>query len=145
MILPPVETPTPFVALPEPGDHITYEELSIDFKVDENLQNWIELYIWLRRMGFSESYEEYAALAEVPLSQNEGVKSDVSLILLDAKKRPLIEFTYRDAFPIQLSGFEVQTTNNDAEYVTATARFRYSVVNIQRIKASASGYGPVDR
>ena len=40
------ETPlaTPFHQIPTPGDRVTYGELAITFKVDENMENYIELY-----------------------------------------------------------------------------------------------------
>ena len=40
--LPSVETPNPFVSLPKPGDHIDFDTLSIKFKVDEDLQNYLK-------------------------------------------------------------------------------------------------------
>ena len=37
------ETPlnTPFHIIPTPGDHITYGELAVSFKVDEDMKNFI--------------------------------------------------------------------------------------------------------
>jgi hypothetical protein len=35
-----IESPTPFAFVPRPGDRITYEPLTLTFKVDENLQNY---------------------------------------------------------------------------------------------------------
>ena len=32
-----------------PGDKITFGELSINFIVDENMENWTELYTWMEQ------------------------------------------------------------------------------------------------
>ena len=40
-----IESPTPFAAVPRPGDRITYEPLTIRFKVDEDLTNYFEIQI----------------------------------------------------------------------------------------------------
>lgn len=54
------ETPlnTPFHIVPTPGDHITYGELAITFKVDEDMKNFIELYNWLQYLGFPEGFNQ---------------------------------------------------------------------------------------
>ena len=55
--------PTPFRDIPTPGDTILFEELTIRFIVDEELNNWLELKDWIFGLGYPNSGEEYRELA----------------------------------------------------------------------------------
>jgi hypothetical protein len=41
-----------------PGDKILFEDFSLRFLVDENLENYMEIHNWIRGLGFPESLEE---------------------------------------------------------------------------------------
>jgi len=49
--LPSIPMPSPHLRIPRAGEHIDYDDLSIDFKVDENFQNYLEIHDWLRGLG----------------------------------------------------------------------------------------------
>lgn len=134
----PVMIGTPLVNLPYSGDHITYEELTITFKVDEDLGSYIDLYTWIRQLGFSENTDEYAAIASKSKISGDGIVSDASLIILDAKKRPNYDFTFINAFPVSLSTVQLGYVVNDVQYLTADATFRYDTFDITRVKYGAS-------
>ena len=53
-----VDTQTPFTRLPFAGDHITFQDLTISFRVDEDLANYRELFDWMVALGFPESYDQ---------------------------------------------------------------------------------------
>ncbi len=58
-----VERPTPFVRIPQEGN-IQYGTLSLDFLVDEDLNNYLEIHNWIRGMGVPEDFEERIAFNE---------------------------------------------------------------------------------
>lgn len=130
----PVFIGTPLVNLPFSGDHITYQELTITFKVDEDLGAYIDIYTWIRQLGFSEDSSEYATIASKSIVSGNGIVSDASLIILDAKKRGNYEIVFINAFPITLSTLQLGYTVEDVEYLTADATFRYDTYDINRIK-----------
>lgn len=134
----PVQIGTPLVSLPFSGDHITYQELTVTFKIDEDLGSYIDLYTWIRQLGFSEDTREYATIASKSLSSGDGIVSDASLIILDAKKRPNYELVFINAFPVSLSTIELGYNVTDVEYLTADATFRYDTFDIARIKAGSA-------
>jgi hypothetical protein len=135
----PARTPNPLVNIPYSGDHIDYEEFVITFKIDEDLQAWRDIYDWIRGLGFSESTDEYKKLANEEIIVKGGsLKSDASLIILDAKKRPNFDLTFNDAFPIALSSIQLQYTPDNIEYLTADATFAYTTYDIVRIKNGQS-------
>ena len=121
---------TPFVRVPEVGDHIYYEPLKIIFKVDEDLQNYLEIHKWLKGLGKPKSFEEYRDLAQQPQFIGYGLKSDISLIVMSNIKNPNYKTDFIDAFPISLSGLQFDTTNPDINYMIAEASFKYVYYDI---------------
>ena len=131
--VPEYQSPNPMVQIPYPGEHLTYGELTITFAVDEDLKNYMEIHNWLVGLGKPKSFQQYSDLnAGNPLLGN-GIRSDISLVILNSSKNPNYEATFRDAFPISLSQLEFDTTENDVSYLKATAEFRYILYTIEKI------------
>jgi hypothetical protein len=127
------ETMNPFVRIPYPGDHVEYGIFNISFKVDEDLQNYLEIHKWLRAFGKPEEFEEYKNLADIASWTGDGLYSDISLMILASTKMPNYEIVYADAFPISLSGLNFNTVDTDIRYVEASATFRYTYYTISKI------------
>ena len=49
---------TPLVRLPLIGDHLEYGLINVNFKVDEDMTNYVELYNWITQLGFPESTDQ---------------------------------------------------------------------------------------
>lgn len=129
----PTQQPNPFVKIPISGDHIAYDELKILFRVDEDLQNYLELHSWIRGLGFPEKYAEYRELAGQEKHTGGGLESDISLIILNSTKLPNYELTFRDAFPVSLSELVFNSTDSDVEYIEASAVFKYTLFDLKKI------------
>ena len=124
--------PTPFVRIPYSGEHINYGRLSVSFKVDEDLQNYLEIHNWIKALGKPETFDEYLQIENKPIYTGEGVVSDISLIVLSSSKQPNYEVTYIDAFPISLTGVNFNTVDSDVNYLEATVIFKYSYYDINK-------------
>jgi hypothetical protein len=120
------KAPNPFTDIPWPSDKIDFERLSVTFKVNEDMSDYLEIYNWIRMLGFPETYDEYATIEATPKYLGTGIKSDISILVLDSNDVPKLEYTIKDAFPIQLNGFVLSSTNPDVGYVTCTAIFSYT-------------------
>jgi len=123
----------PFVKTPYPGDHLVFGDLSIAFKVDEDLQNYLELHNWLRALGKPENFEQYKNIQDKPLMSGDGIYSDISVVVLSSTKMPNYEITYADAFPTSLSDLTFNTTDTNVNFITATATFKYTYYTITNI------------
>jgi len=130
--LPRVETTNPLLNIAFAGDHLQYDTLEMTFKVDEDLQNYLEVHGWLRSQG-KQSHAEYKALASIPAFTGEGLKSDISLTLLTSNKKANYEIVFKDAFPLSISNIDFDTTDEDIQYVVATASFRYLYYDILKV------------
>jgi hypothetical protein len=131
-----LEIPTqsnPFVSIPIYGDHIHYATLDVTFKVDEDLQNWFEVHNWIRSLGFPDNFTEYAQIKEQTQVSGQGVRSDISLVLLNAVKLPTFEITFRECFPISLSALQFDVTDNTVDYMTAQASFKYILYDVVKL------------
>lgn len=129
----PKEVGNPFVKIPYPGDHIDYSVLTVKFKVDEDLKNYLEMHSWLRGLGFPQSFDEYSTLSNQNQLEGKGLRSDISLIILNSTKLPNYEITFTEAFPTSLSELTFTTTEETVNYMTATVDFRYILYNIEKI------------
>lgn len=129
----PVDTSNPFVNIPFPGEHLNFGELKISFKVDEDLQNYLEIHNWMRALGKPEEFSQYKSIADKPSFTGEGIYSDISIIVLSSAKVANFDISYVDAFPVSLSDINFNTTDSDVNYIEASASFKYTYYNITKI------------
>lgn len=122
----PVSQPNPFVQIPHSGEHVEYEPLSVTFKVDENMVNWIAMHNWMRGLGFPNNFDEYKTLkTSSVLGGGKGIESDLKLFILTSHRNVNFEITFRNAFPINLSGLDFDSTLSDIDYIESTVSFEY--------------------
>ena len=140
---------TRFKAIPLMGDVLTYEDLTISFIVDENLENYIEIHTWLTSIGFPENTKQFSdfrsATSNVSTSTRGESKdigdvrastperamySDAVLTILTNKNNPVVECRFKDVFPINLGGLTYTQNSTDVEYLTSTVTFKYQIYEI---------------
>ena len=114
---------TPFVKIPFPGTKLTFGNLQVTFKVDEDMKNYMEIYDWLKGVGFPDNFAQYTNVAGAALASGDGVYSDISLIVMTSAMNPNMEVTFFDCFPVDLSELNFDSTSADVEYITATVSF----------------------
>lgn len=136
--IPPIEIPNPvpnnpFVKTPIPGEHLNFGDLKITFKVDEDLQNYLELHNWLIALGKPENFDQYKTIQDIPSITGDGIYSDISLLVLSSAKRANYEITYVDAFPVALGEITFNTTDTNVNFIETTAVFKYTHYTIKNI------------
>ena len=141
--------PTPYKDIPYVGDKVTYENLSIQFLVDEHLENYIEIHNWMIGLGFPKSRQQFtdfrsttsntsnaASVAQTDIGKvgkpvaERPLYSDATLSVLSNKNNPLVECRFSDCFPVSLSGLDYTQQVGDVEYLTASVDFRYKLYEI---------------
>jgi hypothetical protein len=108
--------PSPFVRLPIAGDHLTYGDLTLTFKVDENMANYIELFNWVKSIGKPDNFGQY---------NSDQVYSDATLTVLSSAYRTKQQIQFHDIFPVELGGFTFMATAGDVDYIESIVTFRY--------------------
>jgi len=131
-----VETPSPFVRIPREGN-IQYGVFSIDFLVDENLENYLEIHNWIRGMGIPEDFQErvdFINKYEIPrLETNnfEIITTDATLQVLTNNLNPAFDVIFKDIFPTSLGSLAFDVSVGDIEPLTAQVSFRYTTYEIR--------------
>ena len=127
--LPPATTPSPFVRVPIMGDHIEFDSLTVTFRINENMDNYLEIYDWLVALDFPEKYTQYNlrhSPADGPLDADKpygSTLSDITVSILSSAQNPNINILCRDCHPIALSPIDFDSTLTDVQYIEATATF----------------------
>lgn len=116
----------PFGNIPLHGDHLIFEPLTVEFEVDSNLQNWLEIFNWMYALteadGTAKVYKKLNnATGPSPFKKY----SMVTVYSLDSQRNPTLAFKFENAFPVELSGIEFDLTGQDLSYAKATATFKY--------------------
>ena len=126
----PVEKPNPFNVMYETPDKLRYDNLNFSFIIDEKMNNYLEIYNWIKGITFPQNFDQFKAINE----SKEGRFSDISVLVLNSSKNPSINITYKNCFPISLSEVVLDTTSPDLIYPEATVTFQYDYYEIEQIK-----------
>ena len=123
-----------------PGDKINFGEITVTFIVDENMENWTELYQWMSQITSSTDPEKYRSLvgaarrADLPYDGSgdpDAVYSDMTIVVTTAANNPNRYIRIRDAFPTNLGEITMDTTvAGGLTYVTCTASFQFTSFEI---------------
>lgn len=125
----PVEKPTPFNVMYETPDKLRYDNFNFSFIIDEKMNNYLEIYNWIKDITFPQNYNQFKSINE----SKEGLISDISVLVLNSTKNPSIKITYKNCFPISLSEITLDTTAQDLIYPEATVTFQYDYYEIEQI------------
>ena len=115
-----------------PGERLTYGDLTLRFLVDENMENYISVYNWLKGLGFPESTQQFADIIKDKDGQRDPKEAfcDGTLRILNSNYREVAKVKFNDLFPISLTSLDFDATNTDVQYFTAEATFKYTIYNI---------------
>lgn len=123
-----VPFPTPLATINQIPDHLSFEDFFVQFKVDENLSNWLEIHNWMRGISPTNDFSEYKN------EKKRELRSDILLTILDSSKNPKFVVTFQDCFPISLSGLQFDSDVNDVTFISSTVIFKYTLYKIEQIK-----------
>lgn len=95
-----VEQPTSYIKIPRPGDQITYSPLTFTALIDENFNNYIEIYNWMNSFQ-NNTNKNYADL------------KDASLIILNNNKNELFKVNFQNVWVTDISdiSFSIQESS----------------------------------
>ena len=118
-------------AVPVPGDQVQFEDLTLQFIVDENLENFLEIHSWIYALGYPKSVDQFSSLVN-DRGDVDNLKqfSDGTLTVLNSNFNPMAYIKFTDMFPVSLSTLEFTAQENDYTYFTATVTFKYLMYEI---------------
>ena len=130
--------PTYLKDIPVPGDKPVYDDLTVRFIIDENMENYLSLNKWITGLGYPESLKQYQQLADVgpSLSTEDNTNprwfefSDATLQILSSNYQPNISVNFKGCFPVAVSTLEFDSSQRDYSYFTCEATFKYDYYTI---------------
>ena len=127
-----------FKDIPVPGDKISFDDFTLKFIVDEDIENYLEIQEWIRGFGFPEYPGEYAELLQGDFL-NKGIQnassgqSDGTLIIYNSNFQPNIKINFRGLFPVSLSDINFDSADTTVSYITAEVTLKYTMYNISKL------------
>jgi len=136
--VPPAPIDTPFVRIPFSGEQMTFDDLRITFRVDEDMKNYLEIYNWIIGTAFPETFEQYEGIGPSTSNTNRftkpgQLKSDASLIIMNSAMNPILDISFYDVAPTELSAISFDTRLTDVSYIDASVTFSYLRYKINTI------------
>tara|TARA_B100002019_G_scaffold256598_1_gene240093 strand:- start:1649 stop:2209 length:561 start_codon:yes stop_codon:yes gene_type:complete len=134
-----IAIPTPgFVQLPLPDGQATFANLELQFIVDENLENYMQIHNWMRAISTPEEYEDRFQWIEENTRNNMDTPpltfvSDGTLQVLNNNNIANFDVTFTDMFPVALSSLPFDVTQTDNSYFTATVTFQYTSYQMRKV------------
>ena len=119
-----------------PGDKIQFNDLTLRFLVDENLENYMEIQNWIRGIGFPENlkeiYDWQKSNPGMDLQEKSQMNlySDATLTVLTSSNNSNFKVKFLDVFPYSLTDLQFDATDTDIDYLTAEVTFKYTIYNI---------------
>ena len=128
MIMNPVEMPYKQLSgIPFTGSKLTYNELSANLILDENLSSYDEMYNWMRRLL---TQEEIPAIKRNFKTKVVPTYSDIVVSILSSHNNKTKHIKYIDCIPIALGDITFESTATGTEFVTFTISFRFSYFDL---------------
>tara|TARA_B100001245_G_C22603596_1_gene298795 strand:+ start:32 stop:565 length:534 start_codon:yes stop_codon:yes gene_type:complete len=127
--------PMPFMNLPVEGDTLSFESMNLSFILDEDMQNYMEIYSWLTALGFPRDYEQFKTLKPASeASEYASMFSDMDIMLQTNKSNPNYKITFNDVFPTSLSSVQFDTSVSALEPIVVDATFNFKgMFNINKL------------
>ena len=131
-----VNAPNYLKELPLAGDRLVFEDFSLQFIVDEQLENYLAIHNWMKGLGFPDSIRDFMDLVtdenedqfNMDLQYSDGV-----LNVLNNQFNTISKVKFNGLFPYALSGLQFDATNQDYQALTATVTFKYTIYNIETV------------
>ena len=123
------EVQTPFVMVPTPGEKLDFTPLTVEFLIDEKMENYKAIHDWMAGLGFPENYEQYKSFNgsdDVGGSELKRNTSDATLIVLGNHNTPIQTIQFYDCWPESLESITFTSTTQDVQYLIGSVTFRYS-------------------
>ncbi len=142
---------TPFVQIAVVGDHITYGDFSVTFIVDENLKNYMEMYNWVKNIGFPFSHDQFNTLPRPDYQDKSGgqnydadsdtyskandrdLYTDIVLQIMTSKNNLVAQCEIYEAFPTTIGAIEYSQQETDMTYATCEVGFAYSWFDVKAV------------
>ena len=116
-----------------PGERLTFGDFTLRFLVDENMENYLAVYGWLKGLGFPETTQQFRDVTTDSKGQRDPKEAfcDGTLRILNSNYREVGKVKFNDLFPTSLTSLDFDATATDVQYLTAEATFKYTIYDLE--------------
>ena len=122
-------TPVPYSRISNlalPGDTISFEELSFDVIVDEDISAYIEMFQWMKQ-GVERNIQRNTT---TDLGSEYTHEADITVNILSSHNNTTKTFKYANCIPTSLGVLSMASTTSDTQVITFPVTFRTSYFEI---------------
>ena len=133
-----VDIPTRgLVPIPVEGN-VQYGTFEMEFIVDEDLKNYMELHNWIRGLGTPQSITDRIDFKnEYKRDDFSDYRySDATLLVLNNNNLANFEVVFKNLWPTELSTLGFDVTGSDNDFFTATCTFKYTIYEIRNVNST---------
>lgn len=130
-----IDFDTPFVKMPLPGTKLDFQQLTLSFAVNEDMENYLEIYEWMQALGFPKSFNQYASIAndtQGGSGKANSIYSDGTLLVMTSNHNVNLRVKFEEMYPVSLSDLSFDSTMTDVDYLKATVTFAYKLYTIEK-------------
>lgn len=122
------------VSIPVEGN-MRYGDFTVEFIVDEDLRNYMEIHNWMRALGTPQELSERTRWKSkyAEHSSKDSRYSDATLQVLNNNNNANFDVIFKDLFPTELSTLSFDVTRSDNDYFTASVTFKYTLYEIRNV------------
>ena len=129
------EISTPVKDYTVPGDKMTFGDLNLRFLVNEDLDNYFEIYKWLKGLtnpANTGNFQAYINSVDEKGRDSDFTKtmSDARLLVLNSNYQSIATVNFFNIFPTSLTTLEFDASATDINYFTAEVNFKYTIYEI---------------
>ncbi|MNH59495.1 T4-like virus tail tube protein gp19 [compost metagenome] len=106
------------------GTALVFERLTVRFLMDENIEAWQEIYVWLKELVDAYKHQ--------PTSLYGQAESTAAIHITTNNHSSMGKvFTFRRLFPVRLGGIEFDSTSSDPNVLSCDVTFAYDVYDLE--------------
>lgn len=124
-----IMVPTPLSNTFRHGEKLSFEPLTFNVLLDEDLRVWEETYNWLVMITKPSSSKQYRRNPR-PYAE---IYHDGFLTVNTNANNPNIRFKFHNCHPISIGGINFNSADNADNVLSAEITFRYDIYEIERI------------
>ena len=110
-----------------------FEDLTLTFKVDENLTNWLEIKNWAEGLGNYSDDADTLPYHNVRNLVKNGKTSEGRLLITNSSYKPKFAVNFRRLFPLSLSGIQFRATEVESVEVVGTVIFSFTDYTVEKL------------
>ena len=146
---------TSLIDIPLIGDKLTYDDFYCTFIVDEQLKNYMEMYNWVKNIGFPFEHAQFNVLDRPDYGNRSGgqkynaekdtyskaedsdLYTDIFVQIMTGKNNLIAQCEIYEAFPTTLGAIEYSQQETDMTYATCEVGFAYSWFDVKPVSSTA--------